>query len=148
MWHAACWGPTGPRTRASALCGRPCDLAAARRDDAVGFLAALVAAAPQHVAARFLAPALRHYAALLAPSQRARSVQAGSAAALLQVTGRWSACAAAGACAAAHHMMLAQEAVHKHATRDAQISAHAVSSPMPTATESLLAARAAEQRPC
>ena len=52
----------------------------------MGFLAALVAAAPQHVAARFLAPALRHYAALLAPAQRARSVQAGSAAALLQVT--------------------------------------------------------------
>lgn len=51
----------------------------------MGFLAALMAAAPEQVAGRFLAPALRHYAALLAPSQRARSVQAGSAAALLQV---------------------------------------------------------------
>jgi hypothetical protein len=55
------------------------------REDAVGFLAALMAAAPQQVAGRFLAPALQHYALLLAPAQRARSVQAGSAGAMLRV---------------------------------------------------------------
>jgi len=36
-------------------------------------------------ASRFLAPALQHYASLLAPAQRARSVQAGSASAMLRV---------------------------------------------------------------
>ncbi len=55
------------------------------REDAVGFLAVLMAAAPQQVASRFLAPALQHYASLLAPAQRARSVQAGSASAMLRV---------------------------------------------------------------
>jgi hypothetical protein len=44
-----------------------------------------MAAAPRQVAGGFLPPALQHYGHLLAPSQRARSVKAGSLKSLLQV---------------------------------------------------------------
>ena len=44
-----------------------------------------MAAAPQHVTGTYLLPALQHYAHLLAPSQRARSVKAGSIKTLLEV---------------------------------------------------------------
>ena len=54
------------------------------RADALRFLGLLMGVAPRQVAGSFLLPALRHYGHLLAPSQRARSVRAGSLKALLQ----------------------------------------------------------------
>ena len=55
------------------------------RADALLVLNSVMAAAPQHVAGTYLLPALQHYAHLLAPSQRARSVKAGSIKSLLEV---------------------------------------------------------------
>ncbi len=55
------------------------------RADALLVLNMVMAAAPQHVTGTYLLPALQHYAHLLAPSQRARSVSAGSMKNLLEV---------------------------------------------------------------
>ena len=55
------------------------------RVDALHVLNMVMAAAPQHVTGTYLLPALQHYAHLLAPSQRARSVKAGSMKNLLEV---------------------------------------------------------------
>ena len=55
------------------------------RADALLVLNMVMAAAPQHVTGTYLLPALQHYAHLLAPSQRARSVNAGSMKNLLEV---------------------------------------------------------------
>ena len=55
------------------------------RADALLVLNMVMAAAPQHVTGTYLLPALQHYAHLLAPSQRARSVSAGSIKNLLEV---------------------------------------------------------------
>ena len=55
------------------------------RADALVILNMVMAAAPQHVTGTYLLPALQHYTHLLAPSQRARSVSAGSMKNLLQV---------------------------------------------------------------
>ena len=53
-------------------------------------LNSVMAAAPQHVTGTYLLPALQHYTHLLAPSQRARSVKAGSIKSLLEVQPPWS----------------------------------------------------------
>ena len=55
------------------------------RGDALLVLNIVMASAPQHVTGTYLLPALQHYAHLLAPSQRARSVKAGSMKNLLEV---------------------------------------------------------------
>ena len=55
------------------------------RADALHVLNMVMAAAPQHVTGTYLLPALQHYAHLLAPSQRVRSVKAGSMKNLLEV---------------------------------------------------------------
>lgn len=62
----------------------PIHAACMRRADALRFLGLLMGAAPRQVAGGFLLPALQQYAHLLAPSQRVRSVKAGSIKALLQ----------------------------------------------------------------
>lgn len=54
----------------------------------------VMAAAPQHATGTYLLPALQHYAHLLAPSQRARSVKAGSMKNLLEVQDPEVGCAA------------------------------------------------------
>ena len=54
----------------------------------MGFLEALMATAPKQVSGRYLLPVLQHYAELLAPAARARSIAAGSQSQLLQV--RWA----------------------------------------------------------
>ena len=53
--------------------------------DALHFLNIMMAAAPQQVTGTFLLPALQHYSHLLLPSQRSRSVKAGSLKSLLEV---------------------------------------------------------------
>ena len=45
----------------------------------------MMAAAPQQVTGTFLLPALQHYSHLLLPSQRSRSVKAGSLKSLVEV---------------------------------------------------------------
>lgn len=55
------------------------------RADALLVLNTVMAAAPQHVTGTYLLPALQHYVHLLAPSQRARSVKAGSMKSLSEV---------------------------------------------------------------
>jgi len=55
------------------------------RGDALLVLNIVMASAPQHVTGTYLLPALQHYAHLLAPSQRARSVKAGSMKNLVEV---------------------------------------------------------------
>ena len=65
--------------RSCNMCMRLC------RADALLVLNMVMAAAPQHVTGTYLLPALQHYAHLLAPSQRARSVSAGSMKNLLEV---------------------------------------------------------------
>jgi hypothetical protein len=62
--------------------------------DALHVLNMVMAAAPQHVTGTYLLPALQHYAHLLAPSQRARSVKAGSMKNLLEVQDPQMNCAA------------------------------------------------------
>ncbi len=53
--------------------------------DALHFLNLMMAAAPQQVTGTFLLPALQHYSHLLLPSQRSRSVKAGSVKTLQEV---------------------------------------------------------------
>ena len=55
------------------------------RSDALGFLEALLVAAPVQLTTQFLEPALQHYSSLLLPSTRARSVSSRSMSSLLQV---------------------------------------------------------------
>lgn len=56
------------------------------RGDALGFLELLTTAAPGDMEAEFLFPALQHYADLLSPATRGRSVSSGSLTSLHQVT--------------------------------------------------------------
>lgn len=56
-----------------------------RRTDALGFLAAVVEAAPAAVAGGFMQPALDHFEHLLSSGQRGQSIRARSLSALFKV---------------------------------------------------------------